>query len=334
MERSLNGATTAERIWRGSRINMRIKAINAAVLGVEDLEAARRFYRAFGLQERESSASGASYTAQDQSEITLRKAEDALLPAAVAAGSTIREIIWGVESPADLEAIGSELSKDRKLCQDADGTLHSHDEDGYGIAFRIDTRAAATTPPNLMNIYGAEPRRGVNTRVEFSDAIRPASIAHVVVFSPDVPKAERFYTERLRFRVSDRFLNGRGVFMRSAASRYHHNMFLIHAPTRGLHHIAFPVTDFNEIILGGQKILQDGWTTRIGPGRHRIGSNFFWYFNSPCGGAMELTADMDCADDDWVLREWDFVPQNTAAWTLTFAPPVSPDAATRPVKAP
>jgi catechol 2,3-dioxygenase-like lactoylglutathione lyase family enzyme len=300
---------------------MQIKAINAAVLGVEDLDAARRFYRVFGLQEREFGGSGASYTTRDQSEIILRTAGDPLLPAPVAAGSTIREIIWGVESAADIESIATELSKDRVLTQDADGTLHSHDEDGYGIAFRIDTRTAAAPPPNLMNIYGAEPRRGLNTRVEFSDAIRPASIAHVVVFSPDVPKAERFYTERLRFRVSDRFFNGRGVFMRSAASRYHHNMFLIYAPNRGLHHIAFPVTDFNEIIMGGQKILKDGWTTRIGPGRHRIGSNFFWYFNSPCGGAMELTADMDCADDDWVLREWDFVPQNTAAWSLTFVPP-------------
>jgi catechol 2,3-dioxygenase-like lactoylglutathione lyase family enzyme len=306
---------------------MQIKAINAAVLGVEDIDAARRFYRTFGLTEREHGHAGASYTTRDQSEIILRTAADALLPAPVAAGSTIREIVWGVESAADIESIGTELSKDRGVIQDADGTLHSQDEDGYGIAFRIDTRVAAAPQPNLMNIYGAEPLRGVNSRVEFSDAIHPASIAHVVVFSPDVPKAERFYTERLRFRVSDRFLNGRGVFMRSAASRYHHNMFLIHAPNKGLHHIAFPVTDFNEIVLGGQKILKDGWTTRIGPGRHRIGSNFFWYFNSPCGGAMELTADMDCADDDWVSREWDFIPQNTAAWSLTFVPPASPGGA-------
>lgn len=300
---------------------MRINGLDGAVLGVEDMSASREFYRDFGLDERSSGSFYADFATLDGTQIQLRKADDAGLPAAIAPGPTIRETIWAVADIESLNEIGNELARDRQVRRDEEGVLHTTDDDGYGIAFRIERRQPIPPQPNHLNIYGAEPGRPMNSRVEFAEAARPVSVAHVVVFTPDVARAARFYVDRLQFRISDKFRQDRGVFLRSSGSTYHHNLFLIQGPAHGLHHLAFPVTQFNDIILRGQTMLERGWLSKIGPGRHRIGSNYFWYFHSPCGGAMEFTADMDRADDCWVVKEWDYVPENTQAWSTTFSPP-------------
>jgi len=297
---------------------MRIDGVDGVILGVEDLGAAARFYDDFGLDRVESGSAGATFATRDHTTIDLRGSSDDALPAAVAPGSTIREVVWAVPDQTTLEAIAAELAADRPVHRGPDGTVHSVDEDGYGIAFRLSRRKPVEPAPNRLNIYGAPPSRPINSRIDFFEAIRPASVAHVVVMTPDVERAARFYIDRLGFRITDKFLNAKGVFLRSAGSPYHHNLFLIHGTERGLHHIAFAVTDFNDVIQGGNAMLRSGWETRMGPGRHVIGSNYFWYFKSPCGGAMELTADMDRADDDWVVGEWDFVPENTKAWETEF----------------
>ncbi|ARR55051.1 bleomycin resistance protein [Rhizorhabdus wittichii DC-6] len=299
---------------------MPIQAVNSVVLGVEDLAAARRFYTDFGLSETTTAADRSDFRTLDGTEINLRRADDPALPPAVVDGPTVREIVWGVDDAATLDRIADELAKDRDAAFDADGVLHSRDDDGYGIAFRVDRRDAYVPPAPRLNLYGAPPARPVNQRIDFAEPIRPASVAHVVLFSTDVIAATCFYTERLGFRVSDMFREGRGAFLRAEGSGYHHNLFLIRGERRGLHHIAFAVNDFNDVVLGGKTMLARDWTPKMGPGRHLIGSNYFWYFESPCGGAMELTADMDRADDDWEVREWDFVPSNTAAWSTSFNP--------------
>ncbi len=299
---------------------MTLYGIDSVALGIDDIAAGRRFYIDFGLTEKQHQETGADFQTLDGTTIMLRKIRDRSLPAAVCEGPTVREITWSVASVADIESIAADLGRDRAVTQDAEGTLHTMDDDSYGLAFRLERRRHFEPAPNQLNIYGREPNRPINTRVDFRAAIQPASVAHIVILSPDVPRATRFYVDRLGFRVSDRFKNGKGAFLRSSGSTYHHNLFLLHG-TPALHHIAFPVTDFNEVVMGGQRLLERGWEARIGPGRHVIGSNFFWYFKSPLGGAMELTADMDRANDDWPAREWDHVPENTTAWSMIFNPP-------------
>ena len=53
----------------------------------------------------------------------------------------------------------------------------------------------------------------------------------------------------------------------------------------------------------------------VGPGRHSVGSNLFYYFANPCGAYIEYYADMDCimSPDAWVAREWAPTPENFAA---------------------
>ena len=56
---------------------------------------------------------------------------------------------------------------------------------------------------------------------------------------------------------------------------------------------------------------------RVWPGRHIIGSNYFWYFKTPCGSASEYYADIDHLTDAWKAREWNFSPEVVYGWILS-----------------
>jgi hypothetical protein len=76
----------------------------------------------------------------------------------------------------------------------------------------------------------------------------------------------------------------------------------------GYGHIAFEVPTFDEVMLGGQYMKQQGWKPANKPGRHIVGSNTYWNFVSPCGGNTEYFSDMDMMDDNWQPRVWEKFP--------------------------
>jgi catechol 2,3-dioxygenase-like lactoylglutathione lyase family enzyme len=298
---------------------MKILGIDRIVLGVDEMTEAQRFLTDFGLEETESGREGASFATQDGTELVLRHAKDSALQPAVGPEATAREIIWGVESAAELDRIAAELGRDRNVVLEAGGLLRTIDDSGFGVGFQVSQRKAFGATPALANAHGLPPQRPRNVRADLTGPVRPRGLGHIVLFVNNLEAAERFYTERLGFRVSDRF-RGRGVFLRAAGSHDHHTLFLIQRPDQpgGLHHIECHVSDFNEVMRGGASLSRKGWATQHGPGRHILGSNYFWYFRAPFGGALELGADMDWVDDDWQAGEWDLSPEMTAAWTATF----------------
>ena len=50
------------------------------------------------------------------------------------------------------------------------------------------------------------------------------------------------------------------------------------------------------------RFVDKGYESFWGPGRHRMGSIWFWYFNSPFGCHVEYDADMDLHDASWIAR--------------------------------
>ena len=51
------------------------------------------------------------------------------------------------------------------------------------------------------------------------------------------------------------------------------------------------------------------------PGRHIMGSNMLWYFNTPCGGRTEYFADMDRLTENWESPIWE-ENQGYAMWIM------------------
>jgi len=284
---------------------MNIVGLETLVFGVEDMAAGRQYLLDYGLKEVEASAAGGTYEALDGTAVILRHASDPGLPASNAPSPNLRETVYGVADAATLRALADNLSADRQVRTDADGTLHTVDDGGYAIAFRVTRRRAIVAPHVGINVPGQAPGRAPNVcAADKAEQILPRSLSHVVYFVPDVKKAEAFYQDRLGFRVTDRFI-GLGPFMRPQGTLEHHTLFMIQSFNDhmvGMNHFTFHLASAHEVLHSGWRFAQKGYKSFWGPGRHIMGSNYFWYFNSPFGGTMEFDADMDLHDDSWSPR--------------------------------
>ena len=308
---------------------MNIIGLDSLCFGVEDFDASLKYLEDYGLRRTESGRHGATFEALDGTSAVVRRASDAGLPKAVAAAPNLREKTYGVADEWTLRRIGAELSRDREVRQGSDGILHAHDDDGYPIAFQLSRRRPIAAPHDLINVPGRPPGRAIN-QVASTDAIscRPATLSHLVLFTTDVQRAEKFYAERLGFRSVDYFI-GAGPFMRPAGSYEHHTMFLIPSNKLGLQHFTFHLSGPNELLKAGTEFRNKGYRSYWGPGRHLLGSNYFWYFASPFGALMEFDADMDLHDDRWVPRHLPLNADTSQTFLFDFREKWSPSSEAR-----
>lgn len=290
---------------------MGVTNIEVMTYGVDDLDASRTFWRDFGL---EPSADLNTWSAADGSAVMLRRSDDPALPPTREGGSTLREVMFGVDTRASLEAIAAELSRDRDVSSDAAGAIHTVDPLGFAIAFRQTARRPIVAPELKFNTPGRSDR--LNTRGQRFKRARPLELTHTVYMVDEPSEIVPFYTERLGFIVSDCYPD-RGYFMRGGASSHHHDLFLLRVPgKRGFHHAAFELGNIHELFGGGLHMTRQGWETALGPGRHPISSCYFWYFKCPSGGAAEYDFDSDVVDSRWVPGEFEQTPENFAEWCL------------------
>jgi catechol 2,3-dioxygenase-like lactoylglutathione lyase family enzyme len=283
---------------------MTIVRVEAVTFGVEDIESCVRFFNDAGFGLVEGGTSGATMRTPENQSIHIRRIEDDALPPAVEQGSTLREVTWGVNCTEALDAIGSELSKDHPVRAGANATLRATDANGFGIAFQVSKPERVEASSKSYNLSTNVKR--LNETVTPYRRPRPLHMSHVTLNVRDEghQAAERFYVERLKFRVIDRVLDN-GVFMQCEGDLEHHNLFLCHRPNKnGFNHIAVEVRDFDEVIEGGNYMTQQGWKESRRLGRHTLGSNVFRFFHAPCGGRIEFAADMDRMDRRFATREW------------------------------
>jgi len=284
---------------------MNITGLDWLVFGVDDLKACTDYFTDYGLIPGEDG----QFTALDGTGITLKPRDDASLPAPLETGNMLRKTIYGVADQQTLDAIAAELGKDREVKQLADGSIEAVDDLGFVLGFQISIRKALELPGESINSPGRVPQRPVNVTGSDPDASPiPNTLSHVVYFVPDIEKAEAFYTQRLGFYVSDRF-QGVGPFMRPAGVEDHHTLFLLNTPPfmKGCEHFTFHMAGPTELLQAGTRFVDKGYESFWGPGRHIMGSNWFWYFNSPLGIHVEYDADMDLHDEHWTPRN---IPMN------------------------
>ena len=291
--------------------------IDKVTYGVTDLEKCAKFWTDFGLSPIKTGDGQRKFSAQNGALIELRSANDPNLPPPVGdeVSATAREATFGVRSTEDLQELAANLSEDREVREDADGSIHTVDPLGYGLAFQVTQTTPVLAPELEVNVPGRATR--INKRAEKYDRAMPLELSHIVYVTDDIEPHKEFYVDRLGFKLTDAY-PGRGYFARGAAAHHHHNLFLLNPGQgkRGFHHVAFEVGNIHELFGGGNNMTREGWDTMIGPGRHPISSCYFWYFKNPCGGAAEYDFDSDVVDDNWEYREWESTPENFAEWAL------------------
>jgi catechol 2,3-dioxygenase-like lactoylglutathione lyase family enzyme len=280
---------------------MNIIGLDTLTFGVDDMAAAAQYLLDYGLTD----AGGGRYEALDGTAVQIAPQDDPSLPQAPAPGCRLRKTLLGVADQASIAAIATELSKDREVRHLPDGSIESVDEDGFVIGFQLTVRRPQALVGEISNAPGSPIQRPVNANGVNVNApqIRPRTLSHIVYFVADAVKAEAFYVERLGFRCTDRFV-GVGPFLQPPGSLDHHSHFFIGAPAfmKGVEHFTFHFGGPSEVMQNGSRFVEKGYQAFWGPGRHQLGSNWFWYFNSPFACHMEMDADMDLHDKHWQPR--------------------------------
>ena len=295
---------------------MTIKRIEAVTFGVEDLDACVRFFTDVGFEAVEAGAAGASFCTPENQFVHLRLADDASLPPGLEAGSTLREIVWGVDTQKAVTAIGAELETDRATTLGSDSILRSRDNSGFGIGFVVSApRAADAGQTRRYNVLRHVERW--NEPLTSYKRPRPMRLLHVTL---DIAKQGReeaidFYLSRLRFKPIDSVMDT-GTFMQCEGDVEHHNLFLCFRPDRfGFNHLAIETRNFDEVMEAGNYMIERGWKESRVAGRHTLGSNVYRFFHCPAGGRIEFAADMDRMDKSYETRVWEKNPGHHI-WSL------------------
>ncbi len=296
---------------------MSVIGIEKMEFGVEDLSTCERFMTDFGLTPTGQGglAGPRTFKTLSGASIVLHPHDSDELPAAFESGSTLRRMTWGVKSKTDLAELNQKLSGTPGFRLIDDGEIECRDPNGMTLRFIEQQQKHVVLPISPINQWG-DVRRVDEASPVYSKA-SPINIGHVVFFVQELEATERFYCEVLGFQVSDRYTD-RAVFLRAQVRGVHHNLFLLKIPNRkpGLNHVAFTVRDIHEVIGGGLAMNRHHWSTFIGPGRHPISSAYFWYVNSPTGGAFEYYTNDDYLTENWQPREMEHSVTTFTEWAV------------------
>ena len=139
------------------------------------------------------------------------------------------------------------------------------------------------------------------------EAAQVQRLGHLVLFCADFQAMLNFYTQVLGFKISDGFYDGsrenlRVAFLRCGLGEQwtdHHTIGIAQSRdgVNRFGHSAFEVTDFDDLVQGGEYLKQRGHRHSWGVGRHILGSQLFDYWRDPVSNHVEHWTDGDLVND-------------------------------------
>jgi len=279
--------------------------IDRVIFGASNFSQANDFFTQWGLQRISKSPKKMVFETINGNQLIVQRDDTPNLPPKISENQEFREVIYGLAKQNDFDRLLNNLSQDRQVHVDDEGVIHTVDDSGIHIGFRVVQEKKRALPEETLWNSPAK-RKRINTISSVFKEAHPYKMGHIVFFVPDTKVAENFYRRRLGFWLSDRYVGGAGVFLRWAQRSEHHNVFFVKSRTNGvaLHHIAFEVNSVHEVFGGGMAFSNKGWPTEVGPGRHPISSAYFWYFKNPLGGAVEYFCDADFVTEEWKAHQY------------------------------
>lgn len=271
-----------------------VHSIDHFGLEVPDLEAARRFYDAFGLDVRDEATDLALYTfGSDHCWGRLFKG-----PA-----KKLRYISFGIFAEdeaafaAHLDALGT-----KRIDPPSGGGSVGVWIEGFD-SLPLNIRVAQKATPFEKSHFTAQSVAAGQSGAVFNSRApktHPRRLSHFAIYTSDVIAATAWYEQRLGLRLSD----GSGpvvAFLHGAHGSDHHLLALVGSTHCGLHHSSWDVGSVQEIGLGSAQMMRAGFTKGWGVGRHVLGANYFYYASDPWGSHAEYSADIDYipADCEW-----------------------------------
>jgi len=293
---------------------MSVLGIDEISYGADDLPACRQFFLDWGLKLVQEETDRLVFETLNGCRVIVAATNHPDLPPAIEAGSTLREVVWGVQSEADLALYESRIAQLPGFVKQGQ-RIGCTDPNGLAVRLQPTQKRDIDVESAEYNTWSRKGR--INQASPAYERATPIEVGHVVFFVKDVAACERFYVDNFGFAASDRYPE-RGAFLRTAPDGGHHDIFLLQRPDKhaGLNHVAFTVRDIHEVFGGGMHISRCGWDTQLGPGRHPVSSAYFWYFKNPAGALVEYYADEDQLTADWQPREFEPGPTVFAEWAI------------------
>ncbi|AQV94157.1 dioxygenase [Cupriavidus necator] len=297
-----------------------IRSLQHVGITVPELEVGRAFYQAFGLLPHvQGNDLAFRCEGRQQDQIRLMSGPR----------KRLSYVSFGV-GKGELENFTTRLEQhgvrvsDGPFARQLDG-IWFQDPDGDWIHLcEADSQPTRIVTPPEINTPGEYRRIGKRGCGLESHARRvsPLRLGHLIKFSPDVDRQVDFYTRVLGMKVSDR-AGSILAFLRSAGGGDHHIIAFARSSHTGLHHLSFEVGGLDEIELGARHLVEQGYRSAFGLGRHVAGSNYFHYIRDPWNSLCEYFWDIDVIpkdDADW--EPWDATPEQvTAVWAVSPPPP-------------
>jgi catechol 2,3-dioxygenase-like lactoylglutathione lyase family enzyme len=269
-----------------------VHSLDHFAIEVPDLEEARRFYTAFGLDVRDEPRGIGLYTVgQAHRWGFVRKGER----------KRLLYLSFGVFAD-DFSAFGAHFDATGvKRIAPVRADLGGMWIEGFD-GMPINVRVAEKSSPDAKSVFETKSvGPGVAGTVANSKApkVHPRRLSHFAIFTTDVPAAVSFYERTLGLRLSDS--SGPVAFLHGAHGSDHHMLALITSDHRGMHHACWDVASIQEVGLGWAQMARAGFEQGWGLGRHVLGANYFRYVRDPWGSYSEYSADIDYipADCDW-----------------------------------
>jgi len=291
---------------------MALHRLTTITIGVPNVDATAAYYSDFGLTPRAEetfSIYDAELPATNGAPHRFSTADGGeQLRIVPSSRRRVLELGVGADHPDDLARVTVNLTKLGVTIDRGEGYVAATDP-GTEVTVRVELAARLDQDPKpaaAANGPGRNDRVGHRADAVLRDnKVRPRKLGHAVLGSTDQETSQRFFTDGIGFKISDRVV-GRAAFMRCSTD--HHNVLVQAAPIPFLHHTSWQVDDVDEVGRGASAMLEQDPSRHVwGLGRHHIGSNFFWYLRDPAGNFSEYYSDIDCIVDDalWTVQDWD-----------------------------
>jgi catechol 2,3-dioxygenase-like lactoylglutathione lyase family enzyme len=290
--------------WHG------VHSLDSFVFTVPDLEEARRFYEAFGLDvKREGNRLDLCTVGHPHVWGSVFEAPGK---------KKLQYLRFGCFAK-DMEAIAARAGRlgvlrcDPHALGSAEGLWLQH-PDGYPVQVVVAPKSMPDTRSEPVAQLAVPVGTGASLNRSRIPKVRPRRMSHVLLFSPDVPRAAAFFENALGLRLTDRSLDII-AFLHGAHGSDHHLIAMAKSEGPGLHHSSWDVGSIDEVGRGMEQMLQAGCKRGWGVGRHVLGSNYFYYVRDPWGSYAEYSFDIDYVPGDYDWQSADHPPEDSFyAW--------------------
>ena len=179
---------------------MSVLGIDQITYGADDLATCRTFFQDWGLALKSESADELVFECLNGCKVVVAALAKAGLPPAMEEGPTLREVVWGVESEADLVRYATAIAKEPGF---VDGEVQGArrigctDPNGLAVRLQVSRKHPVEVACGAMNTWNAKPR--INQAAPIYERATPIEVGHVVFFVSDVKATSAFYAERFGF---------------------------------------------------------------------------------------------------------------------------------------